>query len=111
MRMLAIECLLGLACFGAAQTAESRPFNMLGSYDCALWPVNHDYAVGWFMGYLTATNDLEVEAGKPDLLQGTSGPELSGWMENYCRVHPKENWYQALQQLVDELRRRAKSRP
>ena len=102
-------CVIALATLSIT-TARARDIIGNGLGSCGMWLEDqHDNArfpalidQAWVAGYLSSYN---LYASKNlDL------PDVAGWRDwitKYCRTHPLDRVYQAADELVNELNRRA----
>jgi hypothetical protein len=82
-----------------------------GMRSCGAWTRARETKSGqglytqWVAGFLTGLN---MDDGEPDALIGTDFDGLMAWIDNYCRAKPLVAVIFAADELLKELRSRAK---
>jgi hypothetical protein len=102
-----------LICVDGLALAQGRlVFGQGVSTSCGSWTQarqtrspNIGLSAQWVAGYLSGLN---AENTGPDPLAGTDFDGLMAWIDNYCRANPLQLVASAADQLMAELRSRAK---
>jgi hypothetical protein len=62
----------------------------------------------WLQGYITGRNHASSEIS--DYAGGTDRPALMAWISNYCREHPLDSFYDAVNRLLQTLEKTGRVR-
>jgi hypothetical protein len=65
--------------------------------------------IAWLLGYLTANN--EARKGASNILAHTDAKGAFAWIEEYCRSHPTEEYFEAVRALIRFLAPETRSLP
>jgi hypothetical protein len=79
-----------------------------GLDSCETWTAEkgrsaHVEYEAWVLGYISAFNRFGLKVDG-DVGRTTDGRGILAWMDRYCADHPLERVYNAVVELIDELR-------
>ena len=82
-----------------------------GNVSCASWlekrqdDVQVAARTAWILGYITAFNQYGSKL-QGDISGGRDTPEITAWIDNYCKQHSADDVYRASAALVEEFNQR-----
>jgi hypothetical protein len=106
--------IVGVALWTAISSTSAQASDIAGhgTSSCAEWTEsqsdnfsalpNHAWLAGYLSGYLGDRGGDKIDIPDP--------AARNGWVTNYCRTHPLEKIWEAADQLILELKRRASRR-
>lgn len=105
-----------LVCRAGAADAQERAAGVatwgIGQISCGRFITERERRAGahgpydatfrqWLLGFITALNWMDPN--RQDLLEGSDAEGAMLWVENYCRTHPLDTFFDAALALRQEL--------
>jgi hypothetical protein len=106
--ILLLLLLLSTSVSRAVDLGSGHTLMGFGNNSCGTWTDERRRNVSagahsWVLGFLTAYNLYEHDAG--NVSKGTDAKGLFAWIDNYCRDNPLENLETATVRLIEYLTR------
>ena len=114
--LAATALLVCLSLHASAQDHDTRAIFALTDTKCEEWTDRRLRAArfsdasrmeSWAFGFLTGVNVAAKDSKSPNLLSNVDQSAIGIWLDDYCRLRPKESFSSGVIALSADLRERA----